>query len=67
MTDHDAAFDAILDQMEAAGAVEVYTDDDGEQAMRLTPEGERVARQLAMAGEVGQDDLMAALLEEAEG
>jgi DNA-binding MarR family transcriptional regulator len=38
MTDHDAQFDAILDQLEAAGMVEVYTDDDGEQAMRLTPD-----------------------------
>ena len=30
--------------------------------MRLTPEGVRVARQLAMLGEDGQDALMAALL-----
>jgi hypothetical protein len=31
---------------------------------RLTPEGERVARQLAMTDEAGQDALMAALLGE---
>ena len=46
--------------------VEVDTDDDGQLAMRLTPDGERVARQLAMAGEDGQDALMAALLGNAE-
>ncbi len=44
-----------------AGMVEVYTDE-GQQAMRLTPDGERVARQMAMAGEDGQDALTAALL-----
>jgi hypothetical protein len=63
VTDHDAELDAILDQAAAAGLVEVYTDEDGKQAMRLTSEGERVARQLAMLGEEGQDELMAALLE----
>ncbi len=31
--------------------------------MRLTPEGVRVGRQLAMCGEDGQDALMAALLD----
>jgi hypothetical protein len=63
VTDHDAELDVILEQVEAAGLVEVYTDEDGKQAMRLTPEGERVARQQAMLGEEGQDALMAALLE----
>lgn len=58
MTDRDAELDAIIDQVEAAGLVEVYTDDDGRQAMRLTPNGERVARQLAMLGEDGQDALL---------
>jgi hypothetical protein len=51
----------------AAGLVEYYVDEDGQQAMRLSPDGERVARQLAMLGEDGQDVLMAALLEYAEG
>jgi len=32
--------------------------------VRLTPEGEQVARQLAMADEGDQDALLAALLEE---
>ena len=62
MSDDDAELDAILEQIEAAGLVEQYVDDDGKQAMRLTPEGLRVARQLAMLGEDGQDALMAALL-----
>ena len=66
---HDAELDAILEQVEAAGLVEQYLDEEGQQAMRLTPDGVRVARQLAMVGEDGQDELMAALLEagEAEG
>jgi DNA-binding MarR family transcriptional regulator len=63
MTDHDSELDAILDQVEAAGLVEVYTDSDGQQAMRLTPEGERVVHQLAMLGEEGQDELMEGLLQ----
>lgn len=64
--DHDAELDAILEQVEAAGLVEQFTDEDGRPAMRLTPEGVRVARQLAMLGEDGQDALMDALLEDAE-
>jgi len=39
-----------------------HDDEQGKPAMRLTPEGVRVARQLAMIGEDGQDALMAALL-----
>ncbi len=38
--------------------VEEYVNEDGKQAMRPTPAGERVARQLAMAGEDGQDALL---------
>ena len=62
--DHDAELDAILEQVEAAGLIEVYIGEDGQPAMRLTLEGVRVARQLAMLGEDGQDALMAALLGE---
>ena len=65
--DHDAELDAILEQVEAAGLVEQFTDEEGQPAMRLTPEGVRVARQLAMLGEDGQDELMAALLGEGGG
>ena len=53
--------DAILEAVEAAGLVEVY-EEDGHRIMRLTPEGEQVARQLAMTDEDEQDALMAALL-----
>ncbi len=66
MTDHDAEMDALLDQLEAAGLVEVYVNEDGRNAMRLTPAGEQVSRQLAMTDDAGQGDLMAALLEAAE-
>lgn len=62
--DPDAELDAILEQVESAGLVEQFTDDDGRPAMRLTPEGVRVARQLAMLGEDGQDALMAGLLDQ---
>jgi hypothetical protein len=64
--DHDAEFDAILEQVEAARLVEQFTDEQGRLAMRLTPDGVRVARQLAMLGEDGQDALLAALLDEPE-
>ena len=59
---HDAELDAIREAVEAAGFVEHYVDEQGRQAMRLTPERIRVSRQLAMLGEDGQDELMAALL-----
>lgn len=66
MTDHDAELDAILRAVEAAGLVETYVGDDGRPIMRLTPDGERVARQLAMTDEDAQDALMAALLEDVQ-
>lgn len=62
--DPDAELDAILEQVESAGLVEQFTDEEGRPAMRLTPEGVRVARQLAMLGEDGQDELMEALLDQ---
>lgn len=67
MADHDAELDHILEQVEIAGLVEEFTDEQGRPAMRRTPEGARVARQLAMLGEDGQDELMAAPLGEGEG
>ena len=42
--DHDAELDAILEQVDTAGLVEQYVDEEGQQAMRLTPDGVRVAR-----------------------
>ncbi|MGD8485939.1 MAG: hypothetical protein PVG27_02105 [Chloroflexota bacterium] len=70
MTDpRDAELDTLVEQLEEAGYIEQYVNADGEDAMRLTPDGERVARQLAMLDEAGQDALMDALLEarDAEG
>jgi hypothetical protein len=43
MTDHDAELDALVQQLVTAGLIEVFTDDDGDEAMRLTPDGEWVA------------------------
>lgn len=45
--------DALLDQLEAAGLVEVYVSEDGKNATRLTPEGEKVAKQLAITHDAG--------------
>jgi len=61
--DHDAELDAILEHLEAAGLVEQYADADGRPAMRLTSDGERVARQLAMTDAERLAALMDALLE----
>jgi hypothetical protein len=58
MPDHDAEIDAMMEQLVTAGLIEVFTDDGGDQAMRLTPEGERVARQLAMSDDDDQDALL---------
>ena len=66
MTDHDAELDAILEGAQKARIVEVYTDDEGQQVMRLTPKGEQVARQLAMTDEDGKGALMGALLEDGD-
>jgi hypothetical protein len=44
MTDHNAELDAMVEQLVAAGVLETLTDDDGDEAMRLTPEGQKVAR-----------------------
>ena len=41
MSDHSEELDALVDQLEAAGLVEQYTNEDGKEAMRLTPAGEQ--------------------------
>jgi DNA-binding MarR family transcriptional regulator len=64
--DRDDQFDAMVEMLEQAGLVETYVDSDGRGAMRLTAEGERVARQMAMSSEDEQDLLLAALVEAAE-
>lgn len=53
MTDRDAVMDALTQQLVSAGLPELFSDDDGDEALRLTPAGEKVARQLAMSGEHG--------------
>ncbi len=59
--DHDAELDAILTVLSKAGMVEEYVNEDGKPAMRLTPEGERVARQMSMSDD--PDGLLDTLLE----
>jgi hypothetical protein len=61
MTDHDAEMDALVQQLVTAGLIETFTDDDGDEAMRPTPDGEKVARQLALGAD--EDALVEALLE----
>jgi hypothetical protein len=57
MTEHDAQLDTMVQQLVTAGLLETFTDDDGDEAMRLTPEGEKVARQLALGAD--EDELLA--------
>ena len=66
--DHDAEFDTILDELEAAGYVEQYVDGEGQDAMRLTESGKQVAHQLAMVAEDDAASMLAGLLgDEPEG
>jgi hypothetical protein len=48
-----AELDAIVAQLVEAGLVEVYTNEEGHEAYRLTAKGEPVARAVAMAGDEG--------------
>ena len=63
MTDHDAEMDAISKQLVDAGLLELFTDADGDEALRLAPEGECVARQLAMSDDDDHDALVEGLPE----
>ena len=49
MADHDAEMDAIVTMLSKADMVEEYVNEDGKRAMRLTADGERVARQMALS------------------
>jgi hypothetical protein len=63
MTDHDAEVTyALTREVITAGLLEIFTADDGDEAMRLTPEGEKVTRQLALGAD--EDALPEALLGE---
>ena len=55
--------DAIFDQLETAGLVEQYVDDDGKAAMRLTANGAQVARAMAMAGDADPAAVLDVLLD----
>jgi hypothetical protein len=61
MTDHGAEMDAILAMLSEACLVEEYVNEDGKPAMRLTPDGAQVARQMAMSDD--PDGVLQALLE----
>jgi DNA-binding MarR family transcriptional regulator len=56
----------MVDILKQAGLVETYVDPSGRAAMRLTSDGERVARQMALSSEDDQEALLAALVEAAE-
>ena len=61
--DHDAALDAIVDVLVAAGLVEQSTDE-GKPAMRLAERGAQIGRALAMGGEDADPEaVLAALLD----
>jgi len=51
--------------LEAAGLVEQYVNEDGQPALRLTPEGAQMGRALAMSSEDDAAALLEALLEAA--
>jgi DNA-binding MarR family transcriptional regulator len=48
---HDAETDAIVAELEKAGLVETFTNDEGKVAYRLTPKGAQLGRSLALAGD----------------
>jgi hypothetical protein len=63
MTDHDPEFDAIVDELRAAGLVTIGTDADGQETWTLTPQGEQLAGQLSMSSDDDAAALLDALLE----
>ena len=63
MTDDipDDELHAIVTQLEVAGLIEGYINEEGKEAYGLTKRGEPVARSVAMAGEDGEAVLDAPL------
>ena len=59
---HIEETNAIATELERAGLVGRYTNADGEPICRLTPQGEMVARQMAMSDESGAAEPLDALL-----
>jgi len=62
---HDAEMDAIVAELEEAGLVETFTNDEGKVAYRLTGQGVQVARQMALAGDEDAAVVLDALLDAA--
>jgi hypothetical protein len=56
-----------MDLGERAGLLTIGFDADGGETWTLTPEGVQVAHQMAMSGEDGALELIAGLLDAAEG
>ena len=44
LTDHDAELDAIVAMLEEPDLIEQYTNEDGKEALRLTPKGAQLGR-----------------------
>ena len=61
---HDAETDAIVAELEKAGLVETFTNDEGNVAYRLTPKGAQLGRSMAMAGVEDAAVVLGALLDE---
>jgi len=67
MTDPDAELDAIVAMLEEAGLIEQYTNEDGKEALRLTPKGPQLGRAMAIGGEdVDAEAVLDALLDAKE-
>ncbi len=66
MSDHDAETDAIVAELEKAGLVETFTNDEGKAAMRLTPKGAQLGRSMALGGDEDAAVVLDALLDKAE-
>jgi len=64
MANRDAETDATVAELEKAGLVETFANDEGKVAYRLTPEGAQLGRSMALAGDDGAAVLDALLDEE---
>ena len=61
---HDAETDAIVAELEKAGLVETFTNDEDKVAYRLTPKGAQPGRSMALTGDGGAAVVLDALLDE---
>jgi hypothetical protein len=65
MTDHDAEFAAVVEELQRAGFATIGKDAEGNETWTLTPTGEQVALQLSLSSEDDATALLEALLEAA--